>query len=129
MDFIDGVPIPFSHDFDPEDETQTRKLYKQLCQISYQLSNLQFNKIVSLATGTSPSQIVLGPRTAHNMALSTTQSNTTNPSQHGTGTTSHPLFPAHPSPPGPGKLLPAQKKISSQHTYISNLSSSSSQTS
>jgi len=60
MDFIDGVPIPFS-DLDSENETQASKIYKQLCQISYQLSNLRFDKIGGISTA-SNSQLVLGPK-------------------------------------------------------------------
>jgi hypothetical protein len=60
MDFVDGVPIPFS-DLDAENETQASKIYKQLGQISYQLSKLRFDKIGGISTA-SNSQPVLGPK-------------------------------------------------------------------
>ena len=96
MDFVDGVPIPFS-DLDAENETQASKIYKQLGQISYQLSKLRFDKIGGISTA-SNSQPVLGPKfwapnsgPAHSTAPLPTHLNTTNPSQPNTGTMPPPL--------------------------------------
>ena len=60
MDFIDGVPIPFS-DFDPENETQATTIYKQLCRISCQLSKLRFDTIGSISKKPN-SPLSLGPK-------------------------------------------------------------------
>jgi len=56
MDYIDGVPIPFS-DIDLEHLPQVTKLYKPICHISYQLCRLRFNKIGSLYTGSPTDSI------------------------------------------------------------------------
>jgi hypothetical protein len=128
MDFIDGVPIPFS-DLDPENQTQARKIYKQLCQISYQLSKLRFDTIGSISTK-SNSQLSLGPKfwngaqygpfTDPQEYYKTLTTQYWNHASSSIATSSLPDT-------STWQLPPPQKKISSPHTYISNVSLSCTQ--
>jgi len=64
MDFIDGVPIPFSN-FDPCDTQRLTNVYKQICRISYELSKLRFDQIGSMSTTPDP-YVVLCPKFSWN---------------------------------------------------------------
>jgi hypothetical protein len=62
MDFIDGIPIPYS-DIDPQCAEQMDKLYSQICNIAQQLSKHRFEHIGALyaADLKYPQQVTIGP--------------------------------------------------------------------
>jgi Phosphotransferase enzyme family len=62
MDFIDGIPIPYS-DIDEQSTEQMDKLYSQICNIVQQLSTHRFEHIGGLyeADLKYPQQVTVGP--------------------------------------------------------------------
>jgi hypothetical protein len=60
MEFLEGVPIPYS-DIDSENIEQTTKIYKQICLTAYQLLSVRFDQIGGVYMDSSTG-VVIGPK-------------------------------------------------------------------
>lgn len=60
MDFIDGIPIPYS-EVDPENSQQLDKIYDQACHIAYELSTHCFDRVGALYELDASLATIIGP--------------------------------------------------------------------